>query len=66
MNLLNEQCNQLYFQKQRNDDDASLTLAEVAGIFLVLGVGIGVTCIWGITEFLWNVRNISVEEHVSM
>lgn len=37
----------------------------MGGVFLVLGVGIALAYVLAIVEFLWNVRNVSVEEHVS-
>lgn len=44
--------------------DGSLTLANVGGVFLVLGIGILISLLISVTEFLWNVKNIAVEEHV--
>lgn len=38
----------------------------MGGVFLVLGVGIALAYGLALIEFLWNVRNVSVEEHVSM
>ncbi|XP_066151596.1 glutamate receptor ionotropic, kainate 2-like [Euwallacea fornicatus] len=42
-----------------------LTLANVGGAFIVLAAGIGFAFILAFIEFLWNVHNISVEEHIS-
>ncbi|XP_008198458.1 glutamate receptor ionotropic, kainate 3 isoform X2 [Tribolium castaneum] len=42
-----------------------LALDNVGGVFLVLGVGMAVAFVLAILEFLWNVRNISVEEHMT-
>lgn len=45
---------------------SELALANVGGVFLVLGVGIAMALGIAIMEFLWNVHNVSVEEHVSI
>jgi ionotropic glutamate receptor len=45
---------------------SELALANVGGVFLVLGIGVSVAFVLAILEFLWNVRNVSVEEHVSL
>nr|WJJ63360.1 glutamate receptor ionotropic 2 [Pachyrhinus yasumatsui] len=42
-----------------------LGLANVGGVFVVLGAGIGLAFFFAIVEFLWNVHNISVEEHMT-
>ncbi|XP_060528957.1 glutamate receptor ionotropic, kainate 2-like [Cylas formicarius] len=42
-----------------------LSLGNLGGVFVVLSVGIGIAFLIAILEFLWNVRNISVEEHIS-
>ncbi|KAF7282954.1 hypothetical protein GWI33_001764 [Rhynchophorus ferrugineus] len=43
----------------------ALALENVGGVFLVLGVCIGLAFVIAILEFLWNVHNVSVEEHIS-
>lgn len=43
-----------------------LALANVGGVFFVLGIGVGIAVVLAIFEFLWNVRSVSVEEHVSI
>lgn len=57
----------LYLQSDAEEkpDGADLALANVGGVFFVLGVGIAIGVILAIFEFLWNVRSVSVEEHVS-
>ncbi|XP_072382909.1 glutamate receptor ionotropic, kainate 2-like [Diabrotica undecimpunctata] len=45
-------------------DSLKLGLANVGGVFLVLGIGIGLSCTFAVLEFLWNCRNVSVEEHI--
>jgi ionotropic glutamate receptor len=45
---------------------SEVALANVGGVFLVLGIGVSVAFVLAILEFLWNVRNVSVEEHVSL
>lgn len=42
-----------------------LALSNVGGVFLVLGIGVGIAFALALVEFLWNVRKVSVEEHVS-
>lgn len=39
-------------------------MENVGGIFLVLLTGLTVALILGITEFLWTVRQTSIDEHV--
>lgn len=53
--------------KEEDDGGGELALAlmNVGGVFLVLGVGIALSYVLALVEFLWNVRNVSVEEHVS-
>lgn len=52
-------------QSSGSSDTKELALANVGGVFLVLGIGIAIALLLALIEFLWNVRNISVEEHVS-
>ncbi|KAL1501833.1 hypothetical protein ABEB36_007086 [Hypothenemus hampei] len=47
------------------DSNDKLTLANVGGIFVVLAAGIGLAFIFALIEFLWNVHNISIEEHMT-
>ncbi|XP_025833214.1 glutamate receptor ionotropic, kainate 2-like [Agrilus planipennis] len=50
------------------EDDAGsqkLGLKNVGGVFLVLGLGMVMGIIISIAEFLWNIRTISVEEHIT-
>ncbi|XP_044753335.1 glutamate receptor ionotropic, kainate 2-like [Coccinella septempunctata] len=49
----------------KKEPSASLSLNSVGGIFIVLFVGVGVAHLIAIVEFLWNVRDVSVEEHIS-
>ncbi|CAG9768245.1 unnamed protein product [Ceutorhynchus assimilis] len=46
------------------DDSEALALSNVGGIFIVLSVGIGVAYLIAIAEFLLNVRQLSIEEHI--
>ncbi|CAH1104228.1 unnamed protein product [Psylliodes chrysocephalus] len=46
-------------------DSLKLGISNLGGVFLVLGVGIAMSCAFAIVEFLWNCRNISVEEHIT-
>lgn len=41
-----------------------LGLANVGGVFLLVGVGIGVGFLIAIGEFLWNVRRVAVKERI--
>ncbi|KAL1491677.1 hypothetical protein ABEB36_012237 [Hypothenemus hampei] len=50
--------------KQSVNSEA-LALENVGGVFIVLVAGIGIAFLIAILEFLWNVRSISVEEHIS-
>ncbi|CAG9860405.1 unnamed protein product [Phyllotreta striolata] len=53
-------------QKSGEEEDANkLGIANLGGVFLVLGVGIAMACVFALIEFLWNCRNISVEEHIT-
>lgn len=42
-----------------------LEFENVVGVFLVLFIGIGVAILAGISEFIWNVRQISVTQRVT-
>lgn len=46
-------------------DSLELGLANVGGVFLVLGAGVLTGIIVGIIDFLWNIRQISIDESVS-
>jgi glutamate receptor, ionotropic, invertebrate len=49
-----------------SDSAAELGIANVGGVFLVLGIGVfGAYCLV-FCEFLWNVRKVAVEEKVSV
>lgn len=50
--------------EEKNADE--LGLDNVGGVFLVLGVGVGMSFGFAVLEFLWNVRQVSVEEHVNI
>lgn len=50
--------------EEAGESSNELALSNVGGVFLVLGIGVAVAFILAILEFLWNVRNVSVEEHV--
>lgn len=45
-------------------NDSELTMQNVGGIFLVLFTGCGIAIIIGIMEFLWNVKQVSINEKV--
>ncbi|CAH1154146.1 unnamed protein product [Phaedon cochleariae] len=51
--------------KGKDEKEGDLDLAKTTGTFLVLAVGVSIGISIGILEFLWNVRNVSVEEHLS-
>lgn len=42
-----------------------LGMGNVGGVFLVLGAGLAVAIFVGIIDFLWNIRQISIEEKVN-
>lgn len=44
--------------------NSELALDNVGGVFLVLGIGVGIAFLIGALEFLWRIRKVSVEEHV--
>ncbi|KAH8403007.1 hypothetical protein KR222_003097, partial [Zaprionus bogoriensis] len=46
-------------------DGDELSIIELGGVFLVLAGGVLTGVILGICEFLWNVQNVAVEEHVT-
>nr|WJJ63361.1 glutamate receptor ionotropic 3 [Pachyrhinus yasumatsui] len=70
---LNELKERWWKQKQEGEPCPSdqpvntdaLALANVGGIFIVLGVCIGIAFLIALLEFLWNVYNISMEEHIT-
>lgn len=47
-----------------NVDTPELGMDNVAGVFLVLAVGIAIAIFIGILEFLWNVRKVSILQKV--
>lgn len=47
-----------------NSDTPELDLVNVGGVFLVLFLGLFAAMILGIVEFLWNVKNVAIEEKV--
>ncbi|XP_017773931.1 PREDICTED: glutamate receptor ionotropic, kainate 2-like [Nicrophorus vespilloides] len=44
---------------------AELKLANVGGVFLVLGISVSIAMIFAIVEFLWNVHRVSVDLKIS-
>jgi len=48
-----------------SDSAAELGLDNVGGVFVVLALGCFFGFIMAVLEFLWNIRKIAVEEHVS-
>lgn len=45
---------------------SALSLANVGGVFVVLGAGLATACIVAIVEFVWKSRKVDSEERVSM
>lgn len=39
-------------------------MTNVGGIFIALGMGVAIAFLLSIVDFLWNVRSVSIEEHV--
>lgn len=46
-------------------DTPELGLDNVGGVFLVLGAGLVVAVIVCIIDFIWNIRQIAIDEKVS-
>lgn len=46
-------------------DTLELGMDNVGGVFLVLGAGLVVAVFVGIIDFLWNIRQISIDESVA-
>ena len=42
--------------KTSDDDNKAMNFSSVAGIFLVLAIGIGLSCIVGCIEYIWKVK----------
>lgn len=51
--------------ESEEEDSLKLDLRNVGGIFIVLAIGIGFSCLFAVMEFLWNCRTISVQEHIT-
>lgn len=47
-------------------DTAELDMDNVGGVFLVLAVGILLSILVGILEFVWSIRRTSIDERVSI
>lgn len=45
-------------------DTPELGMDNVGGVFLVLGAGLIVAIIVGIIDFMWNIRQIAIDETV--
>ncbi|ERL83745.1 hypothetical protein D910_00962 [Dendroctonus ponderosae] len=56
-----EPCNRVV-----EEETDALALSNVGGIFIVLLVGIGLAYVIALFEFLWNVRQLSIEEQLSV
>ncbi|XP_025832120.1 glutamate receptor ionotropic, kainate 2-like [Agrilus planipennis] len=46
-------------------DQQKLGLSNVGGVFLVLGIGVAIALVIAMGEFLWNVKCLCVEEHIT-
>lgn len=59
----------LYLQDESGGDDAAseaeLGIDNVGGVFVVLGSGCGIAFLISVIEFLWNVKQVAVDEKVS-
>jgi glutamate receptor, ionotropic, invertebrate len=51
-------------QDDSSNDENELGIANVGGVFLVLGFGVFSAYIISIFEFLWNIKTVAVEEKV--
>lgn len=47
-----------------SDGAAELGIGNVGGVFVVLILGCGSALILGVVEFLWNVKDLAIEEKV--
>lgn len=59
----------IFKEEGGGDDDSSggeLGVENVGGVFVVLGIGCGVATGIGIFEFLWNVREVAIEQKVHL
>lgn len=59
-----EQVNCAKENEQSVDDEPDLDIEHILGAVLVLFIGIGLAILIGISEFLWNVRKISIAQKV--
>lgn len=48
-------------EKEHSDE---LDIPHILGVFIVLLIGIGLAILIGISEFLWNVRKVSISQKV--
>jgi hypothetical protein len=54
-------------QKDEDEtDNPELGIDNVGGVFVVLIAGCGVSFLFSLLEFLWNVRKVAVEEKVNI
>lgn len=49
---------------EASSDTPELDLENVGGVFLVLGIGLLCSILIGLTEFLWNIKSVAIEEKV--
>lgn len=58
------------FQEDSGADDAAsqaeLGIDNVGGVFVVLGSGCGIAFLISVIELLWNVKQVAVDEKVSL
>lgn len=47
-------------------NESGMKMENVAGIFLVLFAGCGISIVIGLFEFMWNVKKVSIDERVSI
>lgn len=47
-----------------SDGAAELGIGNVGGVFVVLALGCSCASVVGIVEFLWNVKDLAIEEKV--
>lgn len=46
-------------------DTPELGMDNVGGVFIVVGIGLLIAFIIGIIDFLWNIRQIAIDEKVA-
>lgn len=51
--------------ESKSEGAEELGIANVGGVFVVLALGCSCAMLLGIVEFLWNVKDVAIEEKVT-